>query len=228
MAMDTFAPVNRKLHRAPVNIMDKTTIVSIFPKNVTSLNYTLFPGDFTVPKGTYEKPGILVVGPSSWWKEMEDLNQEPFEVTVGSISVADSIIRDWMGGLVGCDMATAMPGIFYVNGEKTVELVKKEFKAQLDLALVKQKKYYETLIQFADVSWINYQGHPRSISEDMKLAATELQIKDKPWMKDFTDFKLQDCPACGHLRNPNYPVCANCKTVIDKEKAKLMGLAFSA
>lgn len=225
--MSTFDMPTRKLHRAPVNEMDKTTIVSIFPKNILSVNYTMFPGDFIVPKGSYEKPGILVVGPSSWWKEMEDLNQDPFEVTVGSLSVANSIINDWVNGLFGCDQATSMPGIFYVLGKKTAEEVKKDHKTQLDLAVVKQKKFYSTLIEYADSLWVRTQGNPKSISEDMKLAAQELSIKDKPWMKDFTNFAMQECPACGNLRNPNYPVCPNCKAVIDKEKAKSLGIAFS-
>jgi hypothetical protein len=204
MAIDAFAPLTRKLHRAPVNIMDKTTIVSIFPKKITSLNYTLFPGDFTVPVGSYEKPGILVVGPSSWWKDQEDLNQDPFEVSVGSLSVAHSIIKDWMEGLTGCDMEGSMPGVFYVNGEKTLIDIKKECKAQLDLAATKQKKFFQTLIEHADMLWVTYQGNPRAISEDMKLAAHELQIKDKPWLKDSVAFAMQNCPACGSLRNPDF------------------------
>src|SRR5688572_30139495 len=192
MPAETFAPLNRRLHRAPINDQDKTTIVSIFPKPIASLNYTMFPGDFTVPKGSYEKPGILVVGPSSWWKDMEDLNQDPFEVSVGSLSVANSIVKDWMGGLFGCDMQTSMPGVFYLNGNLTVEIIKKDHKAALDLALLKQRKYYQTLVEYADSLWVRSQGNPKSISDDMRLAAQELSVKDKPWMKDFTNFSYRN------------------------------------
>jgi hypothetical protein len=228
MPESAFAPLNRRLHRAPVNEQDKTTIVSIFPRPVHSLNFTIFPGDFVVPAGSYDKPGILVVGPSSWWKDMEDLSQDPFEVTVGSLSVANSIVKDWMGGLFGCDMQGSAPGVFYLNGELNLITIKKDHKGALDLALAKQRKYYQTLVEYADSLWVRSQGNPKSISDDMRLAAQELQVKDKPWMKDFTNFSLQECPACGQLRNPNYPVCPNCKAVIDKEKAKALGLAFGA
>lgn len=227
MSISAFDTPARKLHRAPINKMDKATIVSIYPKVIPSLNHTIFPGEFAIPKGTYEKPGILVVGPSSWFKEMEE-GQPDLEIPVGSLSVADSIIRDWASGLFGCDMDGSMPGVFYIQGELSLETVKKDHKAQLDLAVVKQKKFYAGLVEYADSLWVRSQGNPKSISEDMRLAAQELQIKDKPWMKNFTDFALQECPACGNLRNPNYPVCPNCKAIINKEKAKELGIAFSA
>lgn len=223
MSINIFDIRPRKTHRAPVNQMDKTTIVSIYPKNVPSHNSTIFPGDFLIPAGTYDKPTVLTVGSSSWWKDMEG-DQDPFEVVVGSILVADSIVKDWARGLMGCNLEDSMPGLFYIEGTKTSEEVKKNHKNLLDLAAAKQKKYYETLIELGDVLWVSFQGSPRTISEDMRLAATELGIKDKAWMKDSVDFRMQNCPACGNLRNPAYPICPNCKTVIDKDKAKLIGI----
>jgi uncharacterized OB-fold protein len=61
----------------------------------------------------------------------------------------------------------------------------------------------------------------------MKIAAKELTL-DKVWLKDFQAIAMVNCKACGSLKNPLYPVCPNCKAIDDPEKAKSLGIKFSA
>jgi hypothetical protein len=120
-----------------------------------------------------------------------------------------------------------MPGIFYVLGElSTAELINKK-KELLDAAKAKQIKWYETLLLLADGLWAQSNGHPLCISEDMRLAASELKITGKPWMANHVAFAQVSCKACGSLKNPDYPVCAVCKAITDPEKAKALGIQFS-
>src|SRR6266571_1195350 len=106
-----------KIVRMPQNPLDKSTIVSVYPKIVESINRTLFPGRYTIPAATNDNDfEILVVGSASWFKEMEE-GQPYLEISNSSIQVANSIIIDYMNGLVGCDMGASQPGLFFIPGE---------------------------------------------------------------------------------------------------------------
>src|SRR5712691_1323851 len=102
--------------RTPVNPLDKSTIVSVYLKPIASNNPTVFPGNFIIPAATPTTFELLTIGPSSWFKEMED-NQPFLEISNSSIQMAESIIRDFANGLVGCNMGDRMPGLFFIPGE---------------------------------------------------------------------------------------------------------------
>lgn len=217
--------VKRRTIRAPVNPLDKSTVVSIYPRFISERKYTIQPGIFEIQPGSYDKPAILVVGPSSWWKEIDE-NQPLLEIPHSSVQIADSVVKDYCNGLIGCDMADNMPGLFYIPGEWTVDKIKRERKADLDRANQKQRNWYTALVRMADALWSRSAGNPLTISEDMKIAARELNMVNKEWLKDSQTMELVRCQACGSLKNPLYPICGNCKAITDKAKAEELGLLF--
>jgi len=225
--MSILGNLNRQTNRAPVNPLDISTIISIFPKVIApEKKHTIQPGVFQIPFGRFTKPGLLEVGPSSWWKETDE-GQPLLEIPHSSITVAHSVVRDWMVGLLACDMADMRPGVFYVPGRVTeADLKKVEYLALLEQANTRQRAWFLELVRIADTLWARTSGNPLTISDDMKLAAKELTL-DKPWVKDFQSFAMVNCKGCGALKNPLYPVCPNCKLVDDPEKAKAMGLTFA-
>jgi len=225
-AFPLMSDMKRRTIRAPVNPMDRSTVVSIFPKHIIEKKCTIQPGIFEILPGTYDKPATLVVGPSSWWKEIDE-NQPLLEIPHSSIQIADSIIRDYCNGIVACDMGSNMPGMFFLPGEWTVDKIKKEKKEELDAANARQRNWFEALVKMADALWANSNGNPRTISGEMKLAANELNLTNKEWLKDSQIMELVRCKACGSLKNPLYPVCANCKAIDNPAKAKELGLVFA-
>lgn len=216
----------RRTIRAPVNPLDKSTIVSILPKLIVERKHTIQPGVFEIRPGTYDNPATLVVGPSSWWKEIDE-NQPLLEIPHSSIVVADSVIKDYCNGLIACDMADNMPGLFFIPGEITAFEIKKIHVAKLDAANTKQKNWYAALVRMADALWSRSNGNPLTISDDMKLAAHSLNFINKEWLKDSQVMELVRCVACGYLKNPLYPICSNCKAISDTTKAKELGLVFA-
>lgn len=220
--------LNRRTIRATPNPLDKATIISIFPKVMPpEKKPTIQPGIFQIPYGTFTKPGLLVVGPSSWWKETDE-GQPLLEIPHSALTVAHSVVRDWAVGLLACDMGDIRPGVFYIPGEITeADLIKKvEYKALLEQANVRQKNWFAELVRIADTLWARTNGNPLTISDDMKLAAKELGL-EKPWIKDFTHISMVNCKACGALKNPAYPVCPNCKSVDNPEAAQKLGIVFA-
>lgn len=213
---------NRRTVRAEVNPMDKSTVISIYPKEVLSVNHTMFPGTFVINPGSLEKPSLLTVGPSSWFKEMEE-DQPLLEITVGSIQVANSIIVDFCNGLFGCNMNDSMPGLFFVQGEVTAGELGVKYIKKLEKANANQKRFFSTLVRQADALWSRSNGNPLAISDDMRLAARELGVV-KEWLADFQHVEMIRCVACGAMRNPNYPICGTCHNVIDVEAYNKLGI----
>lgn len=202
--------LRKRTVRGPVNPMDKSTIVSIFPKDITEVKHTIEPGRFTIVAGSYDKPAILVVGPSSWWREIDE-EQPLLEIPVSSIQIADAFVKDYCNGILASNMGDSMPGMFYVPGEHNLISIKKNYQNLLDTAARKQKTFYENLVKLADMLWARSQGNPLAISDDMRLAARELNLTGtKDWMKDFTMINMVRCKACGSLKNPEFPICATC------------------
>lgn len=237
MSASLFGPEirQRKAIRSEPNPLDKSTIVSIFPREIDERKPTIQPGKFVIARGSVEKPSLLVIGTSSWWRDF-DPDQPLVEIPQSSMSVADSIVNDYCNGLLGFVKGESQPGLFWVPGEFTsIETLKKTtFKIigltgqeLFDRAVKWQKNYWERLIKIADVGWVKTNGSPYSISQEMRFAAEYLNLKDKPWMKDMQLMQQENCPMCGTPRNPNYPMCSNCKAVLDPDKAKLLNIQFA-
>lgn len=226
MSVMNIATARKRTIRAPINPMDRSTIVSIYPRKLEEKKHTIQPGIFRIPAGSVESPSILVVGPSSWWREIDE-EQPLLEIPTSSIAIANSIVNDFCNGLLGCNMADSMPGLFWVPGEYEVKDVKTHPKVKplYEQAVAKQKNYYLALIKLADGLWARTNGNPLIVSDDMRMAARELGQTGKEWMKDFIQQAQMDkCPACGSFVNLAYPICSNCKTVINAKKYAEMGL----
>ncbi len=238
IGMPGFTNPNRRTVRAESNPLDKTTIVSVYPVAIRERKETITPGVFELAAGSYEKPAILVVGPSSWWREIDE-NQPLLEIVNSSVQIADSVVKDFANGLTECNMNDCMPGLFYipgcktdkdgkVNNELTLTWIKTEYKKSLDNAKLKQENWYRALIKLADTLWARTNGNPSAISNDMRIAAEALGMKDKKsWMGDFSHAELIPCKACSTLVKNNVIVCPNCKVVLDQEKFKSLGLTFA-
>ena len=219
--------MNRRVIRAETNPMDKATVVSIYPKLIDEFKATIQPGRFVIKPGSVKRPSVLVVGPSSWWREIDE-DQPLLEIPVSSILIADSVVKDYCNGLLACNMGDIMPGLFYMIGEHTAADVVAQFSKQIAIAEVKQKSYYHELVKLGDSLWARSQGNPLAISDDMRMAARELGIGDnKDWMKDFKAVDMERCFACGALKNPEYPVCSSCRA-IDPKHPMADKIKFSA
>jgi hypothetical protein len=199
----------RRTIRGPINPMDKSTVVSILPKRIEEKKVTIQPGVFVIEPGTYENPALLVVGPSSWWRDI-DQDQPLLEIPISSIMIADSVVNDYCNSIHGSDMNEQMPGLFYVPGEHTVKDIKEKYKGELDKAQKRQLNWYSFLVKLADSLWARSNGNPLAITDDMRMGAKQLNLQNKDWMKDFLMQDMVRCKACGSLKNPQFPLCPQC------------------
>lgn len=218
-----FPSSNRQTVRAQVNEMDKSTVVSIFPKKIHEVKHTIQPGVFNIAAGSLLSPAILVVGSSSWWREFDE-NQPMLEIPHSSVQIADSIVRDYLNGMIGCNMADCKPGVFFLQGDVSLSEVLKSQSSRLNTENENQKRWYQKIVQMSDAMWARTNGNPLAISDDARMAARELGLNTKEWLQDFQQYEMVKCVACGNMRNPGYPVCPNCKSVIDPTLATKLGI----
>lgn len=205
----------RQVERAPVNPLDKTTIVSIYPKKIVIENPTIQPCHYELEAGSVTKPSFLVVGSASWWRNILDMPS--IEIPVHSLRIAESLVNDYINGVTGFQRDHAHPGLFTISGEiKNSEQIVKEFPLFIQTAERRQKQWYLNLVEVADVGWARTNGNPRAISDLARLAAEQLGIQGKAWMQDFNTMKLVQCPACGAMKKEQFPICQNCKTNVDE------------
>lgn len=216
--------MRRRAIRGPINELDKSTIVSLYPKEIFQRNPTIQPGEFLIPAGTVDKPGILVVGPSSWWRDVDE-DQPLLEIPVSSVQIAESVVRDYCNSVLGVNGSDATMGVFYVAGEHTREEIKKNFAGPLAKAVATQKKWYENLVKMGDSLWARSNGNPLAIDENMRTAAKQLGQTNKDWLKDFQAVDMVRCYACGSLKHPDYAVCMTCRA-IDPKHAKAADIRF--
>lgn len=210
--------------RYPANPLDKCTIVSIFPKKIDEFKYTIQPGRFIIEPGTFQNPSTLVVGSSSWWREIDE-DQPLLEIPQSSVQVADSVVRDYCIGVIEYNGEEASPGLFYVLGEHSPESVQTNYSKELLKAKAKQDRWFTNLIRLASSLWARSNGNPLAVSDDMRMAAREMGQTDFDWMKDFRMTGMARCPACGNLRNPDFPICSHCGN-LDKNHPGAKDLTF--
>lgn len=226
------------LRMAPKNPLDKSTIISIYPKGFSEKK-PMMPEWYHVQPGTMKEPSFLVVSGASAWRHIDDDKMPPIEIPISSISVAESVIRDWALPIMEVTWGVAQPGIFFLPGEWSKEklesndpsiiALKDTYNKLLEDAYVKQRVWYLRLLEMADVQWSRTNGNPLSISDLMRIAAVETMVSDeKPWMKNFKAMKMKNCPACGIMIMPGFPVCSNCKIIIDEDGFKALNLQFAA
>ena len=218
----------------PKNPADKSTIVSIIPKVIVETKHTIFPQTYIIPKAPIDGFALLSVGSASWFMANQNEKLPPIEVQVNSWQLAESIVLDYCAGIWECNMNDQMPGLFCIPGEWdsssilhfTDRRTGKKFEQMLGEARVKQRAWFMALVNASDGDWAQTGGNPRAITDDARMAASILKL-DKPWMKDHQAMEMSNCPYCGELVNPRFPVCRHCNRTINAEAAANLDKMFT-
>lgn len=202
--------------RLPRNPLDKCTIVSIYPKKIVEIKHTIEPGYFEIAPGSLAIPSTLVVSSSSWWANRGE-QQHSLEIPVFSISIADAIIRDYSNGLLACDMDSRMPGLFFIEGKVGIPEIKEKYNSNLEISEIKQRAWFAELVKIADGLWARSNRNPLCLSDEMRVAAEYLGLKNKAWLGDQNFINdMGDCFACGSAKNKAFAVCPTCRAIDPK------------
>lgn len=203
----------------------KVTVVSILPYEIRDSKPNLYPGHFIIPAGKLTDPGLLFVEKSVFYVPMA-FGAPSLQIASGALEVANSIINDYIGALLGVD-ENCRPGIFVKNKvfkdskECAIECI-----SDIQKSLGAQQKWFHRLVSMADAEYSKHH-QAESISDLQKMAARELNLRDKPWLLDISQLSVNNCPACYTPVNTNAVLCPSCRYVLNAEKYKGMTFAVS-
>jgi len=202
----------------------KASVVSILPYEIADSKPNLYPGTFIIPAGRFESPGILQVTKSVFYVPMA-FGAPSLQASSSSFEVANSIVNDYVGALLGIN-EDCKPGLFVINEVLTQKEILVKHLSEIQKYLAAQRKWFMRLVTMADAEYSRHH-QAESISDLQKMAARELNMKDKPWLLDISQLQVNNCPACYSPVNMNAVVCPSCRYVIKPDLYKQMTFAVS-
>lgn len=196
------------------------TIVSLMPYAIQENKPGLIPDTFYIPPSNGKVPAVLHITDARSNLYVRDGRTYP--ITHPAEEVANAIVNDYcIAQLQASD--DARPAIFWVNGKLTGAEVLTKFPAEVAEAKTKQNRWFMKLVTLADDDWQRTKQF-RMISDVQRHAAKSLGLINKPWYLSPEPQEFVKCPACNTLVEKNAAICANCKYVINRERAIELGI----
>ena len=202
---------------------NKVSIISILPYEIFDSKPNLYPGTFTIPAGNSKSPGLLEVSRSIFWIPMA-FGAPSLPATSSPTEVANSIINDYVNALLGVG-PDCKPGLWVEPKTfESSEKARQELSLKMLPKIEAQRRWFLSLVNMADAEY-NKHKQAQSISDLQKMAALELNIKDRPWLLSLDQLQINNCPACYQPVNVNAAICGACRYIIDETRYKSMKFA---
>jgi hypothetical protein len=192
-----------------------STVVSILPLEIRDSKPNLYPGNFIIPAGMINKPGLLEVTKSVFYIPMA-FGAPSLQAASSCLEVAESIVRDYVDALIGISDDNR-PGIWVENQTfKDSQEAAIVLMPEIQKRIVAQRNWFVSLVNLADAEFRQH-NQANSISSLQKLAARELNLKDRPWMITLDQLSVNNCPMCFSQVNAAAVMCGACRYVIKPE-----------
>ena len=204
--------------------MADATVVSLVPVPIHEFKPGLIPEYTDIPPAKSGDFEILHVTDAAHFLYL-DHERGSRRIPEPVSEYARAICEDYIAGQLEVSREDdAFPGLFWVYGKLSKDVIKIQHKIELEEAIKRQIRWFERLVRKADDSWSEARRHD-NIAHVMRIAARELKL-EREWLIEDLKMGNQSCPACGSLLGPNLPVvCPNCRCVLDKEKFKALTFA---
>jgi hypothetical protein len=208
-------PDLRERHRAR---RDVATVISMLPYPVDERKPGLVPGIFTMKPANKNDCELLVVERCIHAVYLDETRPRLI-VPAPSGLVAESIVLDHKRSIQGYVPNWAEPAIEWVPGEFTNDENGKKMLAGMHGAIlkdmiIKQQRWFESLVQFADDDWAKYKQH-KFITRLQRDAAMTLGLEREWLMAKEVAAAASKCKFCFSMVHPDAIVCATCHGVLD-------------
>lgn len=210
----------------------KCTFVSTLPFPMTEDKPGLIPSHYLI-EGV-QQPGDFTIthiddGYHNFIVPLSDEKAPPIKMIDTGEKICEGLITDYLGAQLAIstekrqDGFTAIPGIFFVEGVFSKDVIKAIHRDKLRIALGNTAAWFERLVKLADDDWARYHQH-KTISDVQRDACNYLGIR-REWNFEVQDVLNNLCPACKSSIHPEAIICAVCKTVLNVEEFKKLQIA---
>jgi len=206
------------------------TVVSLLPFELVETKPGLNPNEYIIPAAPERGVACAVIpndvfylinpDPLSDAKEVRNI-----KVPVPAIELAQAIITDYVGSLIGVEVPVKVPGLFAIKGDyRDPKVVSMSFAKQVEAYRNAQIGWFQNLVAIADDTWAKTKS-PLGISDMQRSACQWLGFR-RDWMNPIPSELLDQCPICKSNINPGALKCIACGHVINKaEYDKVMATA---
>lgn len=202
------------------------TVVSIVPFAIKEMKPGLSPNIYEIEAASEEDPQVLHIGTGSHNVYINE-DQGSLNVRDTSTEIARSVVEDFCTSQLEYGEGTG-PGLFWVIGKLTVDDIRRECKAELLQAKIRQRRWFTKLVEIADRDWEQYHK-PNVISGFQRLAAKILKVDPTrhTWLEPnvHTGIDLVNCKACTSPIRPEAIICPVCRAVLNPVKFKELQFA---
>lgn len=199
------------------------TIVSLVPYEVKDSKPGIIPSDYTVPPSNGIIPSLLIVQnancPLYRGSEMPNFN-----MVIPGEELARSLVNDYIRAQL-IYSEDAHPALFWVPGEeKDGNIVITKYNKELEKSRTIQNNWFKKLVESADDEWNRNHQH-KAITDIQRFACRSLGLTEvKEWYTSPEPVPMIKCPACMTMVEGASVVCKNCKHILNKSKAKELGI----
>jgi hypothetical protein len=136
-------------------------------------------------------------------------DKRTLDVRISARDIADDLCRE-INGDAGED---SFLGAFVCAGDAPTP-------AELAAARARLDAFYRRKVAEADREWARSHSH-LFLDDLQRRAARELGL-EREW--NYLLHETRDCPGCGERVKPGVAVCKSCGAILDREKARALGL----
>ena len=199
------------------------TVVSLVPYEVKDDKPGIIPSTYTVPPSNGIIPSLLVIKDANC-PLFRGSDQPNFNMILPGEDIARSLVNDYIRAQL-VYKEDAHPALFWVVGEeKDGNVVITKYNEKIEHARVVQNNWFKSLVELADDEWNRNHQH-KAITDIQRFACRSLGLTEsKEWYTSPTPVPMIKCPACMTMVEGASVVCRNCKHILDKKKAKDLGI----
>ena len=200
--------------------MSDVTVVSLLPYAIQEIKPGLVPDIYRIEPSDGKIPSVLHVSNARSFVYIGD--GKTFPASHPAEQIAEAIVNDYWSAQLQSSLG-ARPALFWLPGKLSPSEIVAKYGRDIDEAKKRQNLWFMNLVKLADDDWAKTHQH-RAISDIQRYAAKSLGMINKPWYHAPEPEEFARCPACMTLVPADAALCQNCKYVINRVKAKELGI----
>lgn len=192
------------------------TVVSIVPVAIRENKPGLRPPTYEIPAAQKGEFQLLHIADATYAYYI-DVHRGAITLAEPCESVARAVVEDYLRASI-FRTDDAFPGLFWVRGKATKEIIKTVYNKELKGVQEAQDRWCNILMRYADDSWRLHRRH-NVITDTQRAIAQYLGLK-REWTEEIDPTMNTDCRFCRSVISTLAVVCPQCRMVLNPEALK--------
>lgn len=189
------------------------TVVSLVPIEIRENKPGLRPPTYLIPPAPRGDFNLLHIADAKYAYYI-DVHRGAITLVESAEVVANAVVDDYLRASI-FRTDEAYPGLFWVPGKATKEIIKAMHADKLEKAQKAQDKWCNILLRQADDAWRQWRRH-NMITDTQRAIANYLGLK-REWTEEIDPTQNVECRFCTSVISARAKVCPICRMVLDEK-----------